>query len=270
MPTWEVSLVNQCAYHCLSVRVWVCVSHDKCVHSTIWTGHQDIRRFSALLFKSIFLHHHQVEEHRQRKRRRKMNENSTGAREEGCEEGAEEQGRWKGRRHEHASNCWSLGAWRSPWQHAAPRWAPADITPVEAKRARVRVCVSLSLSEPIRLRRTQGQKQTEEEKGQLCRFDHLLGTAAYMWHTCVCVSVCVCAPFSSEMRESVTSAARPAHASKSFRWPPSLSLLPQQQKQKDGDNAMEGTKIDTFITSLFVSAPVLPQENSFISFFPEN
>lgn len=114
---------------------------------------------------------------------------STGAREEGCEEeGAEKQGRWKGRRHEHASNCWSLGACRSPWQHAAPCWAPADITPVEAKR--VCVCVCLCLLEPIRLRRTQGQKQTEEEKGQLCRFDHLLGTAAYMWCVRACTRAC--------------------------------------------------------------------------------
>lgn len=207
----------------------------------------------------------QTEEEEKKKKEDEWKQ-STGAREEGCEEGAEKQGRWKGRRHEHASNCWSLGACRSPWQHAAPRWAPADITPVEAKRVYVCVCVSWSQLDWGGLRDRNRQKKKKDSCVDLITsWAQLLtcGTRA-----CACVRVCV--PFSSGMRASVTSAARPAHASKSFRWPPSLSLLPQQQKQKDGDNAMEGTKIDTFITSLFVSAPVLPQENSFISFFPEN
>lgn len=50
--------------------------------------------------------------------------------------------RMRRKRRRSNSNHFSLGACRSLWQHVAPCWAPADITPVEAKRECVCVFVA--------------------------------------------------------------------------------------------------------------------------------
>lgn len=73
---------------------------------------------------------------------------------------------------------WSLGACRSPWKHVVPCWAPADITPVEAKRACRLGANYVTYQCKVDWKREKGRVRGQKTKRQLCGFHHLTDTAA--------------------------------------------------------------------------------------------